>query len=360
MIKRDLAALTILAIALGLLAGCTHSRGPIRPDGMSIHTGPDPLLGLETYTGDDVIRIAGEAFDMALYPRAYAIYMRYTDEFPGTYREAFAWYNAGLCAERAGMFAQAIEAYERFMEATDQDSDRVAARHRLVTCTVAVEDWDAASDHIDKLMARIDTTAADRFELKVQRAWIEANTGDPVIAQDQLEKLTRRYRVDRGRTYGGFQGGMANFYLGETCRLQAEAVEVVSVDDLDAARAELNHKAEHILDAQEAYLETLRIGVHQWIPRAGYSLGGLYTTFRSDILTAPYPAAVTSNEDRELYAEILNEETAALLFKTRMVYEKVLSKAYQVSINDEAVAMIRESLSRVEQEIVDEGLAVEI
>ena len=40
MIKRDLAALTILAIALGLLAGCTHSRGPIRPDGMSIHTNP--------------------------------------------------------------------------------------------------------------------------------------------------------------------------------------------------------------------------------------------------------------------------------------------------------------------------------
>ena len=360
MIRRDLAALTILATLLGLLAGCTHTRGPVRPDGMSIHTGPDPLLGLETYTGDDVLRIAGEAFDLALYPRAYAVYMRYTDEFPGTYREAFAWYNAGLCAERAGLFDQAIEAYEHFMEVTDQDSDRVAARFRLVNCTVATERWDPASDHIDKLMARPDTAAVDRFELKVQRAWIEANTGDPVIAQDQLEKLTRRYRVDRGRTYGGYQGAMANFYLGETCRLRAEAVEVLSVNDLDAARAELEVKAEHILAAQEAYLETLRIGVHQWIPRAGYSLGGLYTTFRNDILTAPFPAAVYTDEDREIYAEILSEETAGLLFKTRMVYEKVLSKAYEVSINDEAVAMIRESLSRVEQELVDEGLAVEI
>ena len=359
MIQSRSAAFTILAILLGLLAGCTHTR-TIRPDGMSVRTGPDPLLGLETYTGDDVLRIAAEAFELALYPKAYAVYMRYVDEFPGTYREGYAWYNAGLSAERGGMYDQAIEAYERFMEVTDVDSDRVAARFRLVSCTVASQRWEVASEHIDKLLARPDTVAVDRFELRVQRAWIQANTGDPAAAQEELHKLTRRYRHDRGRTYGGFQGAMANFYLGETCRLQAEAVQVLSVDDLDAARAELNVKAEHILEAQEAYLETIRIGVHGWIPRAGYGLGSLYTTFRRDILTAPYPAAVQTDEDREIYAEILNDETADLLFRTRMVYEKVLDKAGEVSINDEAVAMIRESLARVEQEIVSHELAADI
>jgi len=360
MIRRDLAACTSLLVLLGLVAGCTHTRGPVRPDGMSIRTGPDPLLGLDTYTGDDVLRIAGEAFDLALYPKAYAVYMRYADEFPGTDREGAAWYNAGLSGERCGMYDQAIEAYERFMELTDVDRDRVAARFRLVSCTVASQRWEAASGHIDKLLARPDTVAVDRFELKVQRAWIEANTGDPAAAQDTLHKMTRRYRQDRGRTYGGFQGAMANFYLGEVCRLQAEAVQVLSVDDLDTARVELNAKAQHILAAQEAYLETIRIGVHQWIPRAGYSLGSLYTTFRRDILAAPYPAAVQTDEDRQIYAEILDEETAGLLLKTRMIYEKVLSKAGEVSVNDEAVAMIRESLARVEQEIFSHELAADI
>lgn len=360
MIRSRLVAMAILATLAGLLAGCTHTRGPIRPDGMSVRTGPDPLLGLETYTGDDVLRIAGEAFELALYPKAYAVYMRYVDEFPGTDRERSAWYNAGLSAERCGMYDQATDAYERFMEMSDVERDRVAARFRLVSCFVASQRWDAASAHIDKLLARPDTVAVDRFELKVQRAWIQANTGDPAVAEDVLHRMARRYRHDRGRTYGGFQGAMANFYLGETCRLQAEAVQVLSVDDLESARAELNVKAEHILDAQEAYLETIRIGVHVWIPRAGYGLGSLYTTFRRDILTAPYPAAVQTAEDREIYDEILDDETAGLLFKTRMVYEKVLDKAGEVSINDEAVAMIRESLARVEQEIVDHELAVEI
>ena len=360
MIRSRLVAMTILATLAGLLAGCTHTRGPVRPDGMSIHNGPDPLLGLDAYTGDDVLRIAGEAFELALYPKAYAVYMRYVDEFPGTYREGFAWYNAGLSAERSGMYDQAIEAYERFVELSNEERERVAARFRLVSCMVASGRWEAASEHIDKLLARPDTVAVDRFELKVQRAWIQANTGDPAVAQEALHKMTRRYRHDRGRTYGGFQGAMANYYLGETCRLRAEAVQVLSVDDLDSARAELNTKAQHILDAQEAYLETIRIGVHVWIPRAGYGLGSLYTTFRRDILSAPYPAVVHSDEDREIYAEILDDETAGLLFKTRMVYEKVLDKAGEVSINDEAVAMIRESLARVEQEIVDHDLAVEI
>jgi len=327
---------------------------------MTLRTTPDPLIGMESYTGDDVIRVAEQAFDQALYSRAYALYMRYIEEFPGTSRESSALFNGGLSAERAGLFPQAIESYERFLEHSRDEDLRTTARFRLVACTLADGRWDAARDHIERLLNRPDTALVDRFELRAKRAWADANRGDPEGAEEALRIQARRYRRDRGRTLGAWQGAMVNFYLGETCRLQAEAVEIRSVDDLDMARVELNHKAEHILDAQQAYLETIRIGVHQWIPRAGYGLGGLYTTFRRDIIEAPYPAAVASEADREIYAEILDEETAVLLLRTRMIYEKVLAKAGEFQFNDEAVAMIRESLARVQRELDSQGLAAEI
>lgn len=357
---RDIRRLLVHACWIVLLGGCAATGGAVRPDGMTLRTSPDPLIGMQSYTGDDVLRVAEEAFDQALYARAYALYMRYVDEFPGTSREPFALFNGGLSAERAGLHAQAIKAYERFLGLSRDDEQRTTARFRLVACTLADGRWDDARGHIERLLDRPDTALVDRYELRAQRAWADANRGDPEGAEEALRIQARRYRRDRGRTLGAWQGAMVNFYLGETCRLQAEEVEVTIVDDLDRARAELNHKAEHILDAQEAYLETIRIGVHQWIPRAGYGLGGLYTTFRCDIIEAPYPTVVRSESDREIYAEILDEETAVLLLKTRMVYEKVLTKAAEFEFNDEAVAMIRESLARVQRELETQGLAAEI
>jgi hypothetical protein len=355
----DIRRLSMLTCTIVLFSGCTLTRTS-RPDGMSVRTTPDPELGMVAYTGDDVLRIAGQAFDLCEYSRSYALYMRYLAEFPGTSSEAYATFQAGLAAERAGLFTQAVSRYTRFIEITEEDRDRLTARFRLVAAGISAQRWDVADEQIDRLLSRADTSGVDRFELKVQRAWVQANTDDPAVAEHSIRNLTRRYRHDRGRTMGSYQGGMANFYLGEICRLQAEQVRVHSVDDLDAARTELEHKAEHILASQEAYLETVRIGAHHWIPRAGYSLGSLYTTFRRDILTAPFPASVATDDDRELYTEILDEETAVLLFKTRMVYEKVLSKADEICLNDEALAMIRESLVQVQMEIDVNGLAAEI
>ena len=359
MMGTNIQRMTLLTCTIVLFSGCTLTR-TTRPDGMSVRTTPDPELGLVTYTGDDVLRIAEQAFEACEYSRAYALYMRYLAEFPSTDREAFVTFQAGLAAERAGLFTQAITQYQAFVESTEEDRDRLTARYRLASAGIAAERWEVADEQITKLLNRADTSAVDRFELKVQRAWVQANTDDPAVAEHAIRNLTRRYRHDRGRTLGAYQGGMANHYLGEICRLQAEAVQVVSVDDLDEARAELERKAEHILDAQEAYLEAVRIGAHHWIPRAGYSLGGLYTTFRRDILTAPHPASVTTDTDRELYAEILDEETAVLLLKTRMVYDKVLGKADEISLNDEAVAMIRESVVVVQMELDASGVVAEL
>lgn len=361
MFRRSVAVIAIAAAAT-LLAGCPlrSGSGGVRLGGMSIRPGVDPLIGLASYTDDDVLRLADEAFDLRRYDRSFALYVRYIQEFPDAPARHAARFNAALSAERFGLYEEAIALYERYLADSRNAGDRVTTRFRLVECFTGAGRWDEALEHIDHLLGRLDTTAVDRFELRVQRAWVVAVAGDADAGEEQLRVLVGRYRVDRGRTLGGTQGAMAHYHLGEVYRLQAEGVAIVHVDDLEQARAELNHKAELILAAQDSYLEAIKTGVHEWIPRAGYGLGGLYEQFRRDILSAPYPEGVVTEEDRKIYREILNEQTAVLLLKARVVYQKVLTKAAEVNIHDEWIVRLRENLKRLEGELLEESLAVDI
>jgi tetratricopeptide (TPR) repeat protein len=357
-------SVTVLAIAAAvtLLAGCPlrSGSGGVRAGGMSIRPGVDPLIGLASYTDDDVLRLADEAFDLHRYDRSYALYARYIQEFPDAPGRHAARFNAALSAERFGLYEEAIALYERYLLDSHNDGDRVTTRYRLVACLIGAGRWDEALEHIDHLLGRLDTVTVDRFELRVQRAWVVAAAGEPEAGEEQLRALVGRYRVDRGRTLGGYQGAMAQYHLGEIYRLQAEGVALVHVDDLEQARAELNRKAELILAAQDCYLAAIKIGVHEWIPRSGYRLGGLYEQFRRDILAAQYPEGVVTAEDRLIYREILNEQTAVLLLKARAVYQKVLTKAAEVNIHDEWIVRLLDNLKKLEGELLAESLAVDI
>jgi tetratricopeptide (TPR) repeat protein len=355
----------VLALSLSaplLLLACAGHRGgsggPL--GGMSVRSEVDPLIGLASYTDEDVLRLAGEAFDQRLYDRAFALYSRYLDEFPTAPAVGLARYNAALSAERSERLVDAIALYVQLLATAETDTDRVTLRFRLVACTVIAERWDAAEEHISWLLHRPEPTATDRFELRVQRAWVDAASGDRQRGLDDMQTLARRYRGDRGRTLGGYQGAMAYYHLGEVYRLLAEDVDLVHVDDLEMVRSELNLKASHIVGAQQAYLDTIRTGVHDWIPRAGYRLGGLYEGFRQDILEAPIPDGVTGELDREVYLEILDEQTAVLLIKARTVYRKVLDKASEVNMYDEWVVRIRDMLKKLEGELLTGDLAADI
>ena len=225
---------------------------------------------------------------------------------------------------------------------------------RLKDVIVAPE-HEGKEKHVPHIEAPAKAKKGERFEVKVLRSFVRAADDEPERGVDDLQRLTRRYRTDRGRTYGSGHGAMAYYYLGEAHRLQAEASPLTQVDDPAAARAQLNAKAEQILAAQDAYLQCIRTGERTYIPRAGLQLGGLYAGFRDDILTAAYPEGVETAEDRAIYDEILDEGTVVLLEKTRRVYEKVLDKATEVGLHDEYVIRLREGLKEVETELIGDG-----
>ena len=352
--------LPLISVLLLASLGCHLRSGVVRPGGMTFRDEVDPLVGLANYTDEDLLRLAEEAFELRLYGRAYQLFSRYLDEFPDTVQHRSVTFNAGLAAEKADLPDEAIMLFRQLLDDHPGAEERVTLRFRLVECTVVAEHWIEAQDHIDWLLRRTDLGPTDRYELQVRRAWVDAATGRRARAEAELRRLTGLYRFDKGETYGAYHGAMAYYHLGEVYRLQAEAVLIVSVDDLDKAREELNEKAGHILDAQDAYLEAIRIGHHDWIPRAGWRLGGLYERFRIDLLGAPDPAEVRTEEDQQIYREILSEQTAILLLKARTVYQKVLDKAAEVSIYDEWVVHIREALFQLEAELLEGELAVDI
>ena len=361
MLPCRLVGVALLLVPL-IVGACTTAgrRPPVQPGGMTIRTEVDLLVGMASYTDEDLLRLGEEAFDQHLFDRAYLLYRRCLDEFPDTPQRRAVEFNAGLAAEKTGRWVEAIDLFETLLRGPSNDDERVTLRFRLVDCTVQAGRWEDAREHINWLLRRADTSAVDRFELLVKRAWVDAAGGNPDKGKDELRRLVGQYRFDRGRSYGARQGAMAWYHLGEVHRLIAEDSPLLHVDDPIQARKELNDKAIHILEAQEAYLQTIRIGDREWIPRAGWRLGGLYEQFREDILVSPFPEGVQSSEDGEIYREILTEQTAALLLKARTVYQKVLAKAAEVSMHDEWVVRIREALDELERELIEQGLAADI
>ena len=361
MVRRFSLATTLVLIA-ALLGACNTlgRKPPVHPGGMTIRTEVDPLVGLATYTDEDLLRLAEEAFAQRLYERAYLLYQRCLDEFPDVPQRRAVQYNADLAAEKTDRWIEAIALFEALLAAPESDDERISFRFHLVECTAHAARWADARDHIQWLLRRADTSAVDRFELLVTRAWVVANEGEHDKARAELERLTGQYRYDRGRTYNARQGAKAWYHLGEVHRLMAEQSPLVHVDDPVQARKELNDKAIQILAAQEAYLQTIRIGDREWIPKAGWRLGGLYEQFRNDILRSPFPEDVQSDQDGEIYREILQEQTAVLLMKARTVYQKVLAKAAEVSMHDEWVVRIHEALEELQRELEEQGLAADI
>ncbi len=149
----------------------------------------------------------------------------------------------------------------------------------------------------------------------------------------------------------------ANYVLGETNRLRAEAIEI-PVGDAATQHEALERRARYTLAAQRAYTDTVRWGAARWSAAAGYRIGALYDGLWAAIDRAPIPPPprplrpAALQVYREEYRAELRRRIRPLLRHAVRYWELTLLMIERRGIEGPWAERVREGLRRARQRLL--------
>jgi tetratricopeptide (TPR) repeat protein len=358
-------------VLAALLAGC-GPRGPVdRP-----RDGDEPVervvmepIVLEAKKVGDSFEV--EAYDAALlFDEAYALYQkgayeqardayeRILAQFPGTVLAPPATFNLALCHERLGDLDAAAELYDSVVEEHPASAAALDAMFRRGYCLEELGRHDAAVDQYGEVLALPDVPGEDVLEAMSRIGHIHLADGELEQAEDTLTAAVQYYvkQSQVERFENAYYAGQAQYDLAELWRLRFEQVGF-STDEA-AIRGELDVKLGHMVEASDAYVQTIKIGNYYWAVAAGYQVGQLLRTLYDDMMAAPLPPELDTQELVETYYEYLEDYIRPLLSRAVSVWEKTLLMAERVGIECKWVEMTEDKLSET-RGMLAEGLVEE-
>jgi tetratricopeptide (TPR) repeat protein len=318
----------------------------------------DGRLELDAYDAAGLFRRAGAELAAGRCQAAVELYRRLDAEFPEADEAVPSLYNAGLCLDRLGRHEEAAAAFDRILERDPGHPDAKDALFRQAESLERSESWTEAAATCDRLLARSDLRPVERVEALSRKGAALRRHGDPAGARRALEEASRVYRLGRGIAPADpvVHYSRAEFEIGEIVHDEMRAVELPPDEALLEER--LEHKADLLLEAQRLYTRVIRIGDPHWAAAAAYRIGALYHHLRVDILAAEPPPGL-SEEEREIYLEILRDRTRVLLHKAVRQWERTLGLAVRLGLDNEWIARTTDDLRRIREVLVIEVSGIE-
>jgi tetratricopeptide (TPR) repeat protein len=309
----------VLAVLLGLVAaGC--AAGPTPPSAVPTVLETRPIV-VTPY--DEAL--PREAFDQALARfeqgdtrGAAELFDRIAQGDDAGELVAAALYDGGVAWEQAGERERALT---RFGEVTDRfgpsEVGKLAAL-RSSRLLARLERWSTLSSTADRLLLRTDLTDVERLEGHGAKALALVEVGDA----DGAERFISKGR-DAIETLGLGRGGklpleaaQVEFALGEMRKLRSERIRFIPLPA--SFGAVLEERCRGLLDAQNAYTETMRSYDPHWAAMAGFRVGELYDRLYRDLLAVPPPKSADTEDKRRLFQ-------GAMRLRYRVLLEKGLA-----------------------------------
>lgn len=297
---RALLVLSSLRVSLATLAlaGCGASHAPrastaarlLEETRIVAHRTDGGELELESY---DASQLFERAYAMTTDGRCLEgvpLYDRIASEFPTSRYVSPALYNAGLCLQRAGQLAPAVERLTRLLTLVPQSSDAKHARFLLAEALVDLERWEPALGAAETLLDRDDLTSYERLEAMARRAQGLFGLGRNDEAERAARDAMTYYRTRQGdeAIADEYFAAAATFVLAETIRTRSESLGLPP-GDVASQSAILDRRAQLLLEAQRAYFDTIRLTDARWAAASGYRIGSMYETLYRAITEAPVP-----------------------------------------------------------------------
>ena len=341
------AAATAIFCAVSALSAC-HNPDSLKPrvimDDIHIIGGADPELGLDSYDSDTLMERGAELYNAQKYAVAAKFYERLLRDYPVSPRLPAALFNLGLCYEAMADNERALLLYRRLEKEYPDKADNNLL-FRTGACLIGLGRYEEARVVFDRLAVSPDLSDYDKLEVNVNIGVCEYGLKRYDDAEMTLVRAMGAYRGISQKEYieNNYFMAQAQFYMGEIDRAYME--EVTLAFPQEKLEADLERKAKFLLDAQNEYIKTIRIGNLHWAAAAGFRVGALYETFHQQILAAPTPPELDEEQVR-VYQEELRKKVSVLISKSIAVYERTLDMAQRVGLSSR---WVEDSTSRLEK-----------
>jgi len=346
------APLRLLAVCLAfaVVSGCARIDASRRAD--------DPFEGIEaevaSFNAEELFACGSAAFQAEDFHRAAVCFSRLADRFPDSPRAADAGFNAGAAYERLGAYQLALDRFRPLLR-TPPPAHDLEVTWRVATCLYHLGEYDEAIALLEPIAERRDVAAVDRIRARTHAGVCKVEKGEYGAAEADLRKALALYRSSAAEErIESYFPSQAQFFLGEIYRIHFSEAPLDAVDDTDAMRDQLEHKAQLLLSAQGHYLRTLRLRNPHWSTAAGQRVGGLYEDLYDQMMEAPVPSGLDA-EQADLYRAMLRRKVRVLVQKAISIYERTLSAAERTGVSSAFIDQTRDSLERMKQVLLSDA-----
>ena len=292
---------------------------------------------------------------------AVPVYDRVADDFAGSRYVSAALYNAGLCLAGNGELRGAAARFARLVAEVPTSPDVRDARFELLDLDVRLERWPAAVETADALLQDASLSPDLRVEAMARRAEALFGAGDLARAAAEADQTLRyaRLRPASDPVRDDEFLASANFVLAETIRARSEQIEVPE-GPVAVQRAALERRARLLLEAQDAYFDTMRWTYARWAAAAGYRVGEMYERFWEAMMGAPVPPPPTRKSPSALrlyrhdYHVSLARLIKPLLRHSISYWELTLEMTERTGVQTPWAARIREDLAVARARLADQ------
>ena len=305
-----------------------YEMDPIRIDATKGPAG----MQIEAYDAPELFEQAGVALSDKRFDAAAKLYAKLLKGFADSGYARASLYNMGLAHIGSKNWAEAIAAFKGLIEKYPTHADAKDASFQLGACYAEQANWPASAEVFARILERSDLSADDRIEALARRGFAQFNLGDLDAAEKTFRAvLSYRQKIENEeRLATDFYLAFSQYHLAQISHQRFQAVELrLPEAQMDK---DLDQKASLLLQAQRAYIETIKYGNPAWASAAGFQVGSLYEQLYDAFMRAPIPPEL-QGEAREVYQEELHKKIRVLLEKSMRWQRENLLMIERLGVN---------------------------
>jgi tetratricopeptide (TPR) repeat protein len=277
--------------------------------------------------------------------KAVKVYEKLIKEFPKSKLTPLAYYNTALCLQKMGWFQSALNFYEPLLYLKDFPWQKQVL-FKKSTCLLELHEWTKALQLYQKILRRKDLSPEEQIKFMALKCKVLFELKHYQTAKKTCQQtLAYNKKIEfMVRLKSPYYLAMAHYYLAEIKRQHFRSIKFIL--PVQKMKKDLEKKAKLLLEAQAAYISTIKVGEPHWATVSGYRVGMLYSEFYNHILAAEIPPELDSTA-REIYFEELHKLIKPLIEKAIRIWEKTLLMAERVGINNEWTKEVNKEIQRL-------------
>jgi tetratricopeptide (TPR) repeat protein len=224
-------------------------------------------------------------------------------------------FNLGLAYEGLGERERARDVYHELARRFPDSHDARTALVRSVAIHADLEEWVPLGETAEALLARKDLDTVDRMTALGARGLSRVELGDDEAAMRDIQLGLDDVEALGFGTSGKLPAPAAQlrFAQAEVRRVRSERIGFLPVTPDFIVKIEA--RCQGLLDAQNAYADTMRSEDPHWAAMSGYHVGAMYRALHHDLMQIPPTDLAKTDSDKRLFYAMMHMRYRALLEK---------------------------------------------